>query len=67
MKFLTVVAWIFAVLSTGLITARVVGFFCYSERDKLQDHVRGFEKSYPVVWPGVVAIICWAWIAAGGL
>lgn len=67
MKFLDVTAWIFAMLSTGLIALRLVGIATYSDLHKLQDQLRGIQRTYPLKWPGVVAIVCWAWIVSGGL
>ena len=61
-KFLTIIAWIFAVLASGLLALRIVGFCCYSEWDRLRDNLKGVEASFPVTWPGIVAIVCWAWI-----
>lgn len=61
-SYLTTLAWIFGSLSTILIILRLLAFFTYSELDKLQDALRGGERTFPIFWPAVVSIVCWTWV-----
>lgn len=62
MKFITTLAWVFGSLSSLLLILRIVGFFAYSDIEKLCDNIQGKEKTFPVIFPGMIAIICWIWI-----
>lgn len=59
---ITILAWIFGILSTCFTVLRVYGFLTYSERDRMRDYMRGQNISYPVIIPGSIAIVCWVWI-----
>ena len=61
-KFITVLAWIFGSLSGLLVVARIIGFLSYSEYDKTVDAINGFTRTFPVVTPGIICIICVAWL-----
>lgn len=61
-EFVTVLAWIFGVISTGFVILRLIAWSLYSEIDKLQHTIRGVEATFPVVIPGTLAIFCWTWI-----
>jgi hypothetical protein len=60
--FITILAWIFGVLSTGFTLLRIIASMMYSELDKMRDNIRGITVTYPIKVPGAIAIICWAWI-----
>lgn len=60
--FITIIAWIFGVLSTIFTLARIYGYYTYSEMDELRDALKGQKATFPVVIPGSIAIICWAWV-----
>ena len=60
--FVTYLAWIFGVISSALVVIRVVGHLLYSETEKLQDLIRGFEMKFPITVPATIAIICWTWV-----
>ena len=67
MEFITILAWIFGALSTLYVgLTLVVGFlYRFTEKGRLQqtlDAYQGFRHTYPIIIPGVTAIICWAWI-----
>lgn len=63
MEFVTTLAWIFGVAATLLVVGRLVMSGRRTEMDRLRDHLDGVVTTYPVLWPTVVAIICWAWVA----
>lgn len=60
--FVTYLAWIFGVISSTLIVIRIVGNLLYSETEKLQDMIRGVERTFPITVPATIAIICWTWV-----
>ena len=60
--FFTVLAWIFGVASTFLVVLRVLGRLFYTELDMIHDMGRGLVRSFTIVKPLQVAIVCWAWI-----
>ncbi len=62
--FLHIIAWIFGVCSTLLLILRIVGAATYSKIDKLLDDIKGQKRSWPVMWPAIISIICWAFIIA---
>lgn len=67
MVFLTVLAWIFGVLSTLTVLLKIVLSLWYefSKSGQLQqtlDKLQGKRYSFPIIVPGTVAIICWVWI-----
>lgn len=61
-EFITVLAWIFGILSTIMTISRMIGFFSYSEIQKLVDAMDGVERTFPVIKCGSLAIFSWAWI-----
>lgn len=61
-QFVTVLAWVFGVLSTMLLVARIIGAITFTEKDRLRHAMRGEEVTFPMLWPSVIAIVCWAWI-----
>ena len=63
-SFFNMLAWVFGVLSTSLLIARLIGAATYSDLDKLCDSMRGVEMRWPVAIPGTIAIICWSWVIA---
>lgn len=62
MKFITNLAWVFGVLSTLLLIARIYGALTYTKFEKLIDQLNGVKASFPIKWPSLVAIVCWVWI-----
>lgn len=66
MKFVTVLAWIFGVGSSLLLVLSAWLTVSYeNSMEKNLDAIRGYQKSYPLFWPLMIAIVCWAWIIAG--
>jgi len=65
--FIDVLAWIFAIISTGFVALRLIGYAMYDDLDKLRDKLNGVEARFPIINGGIVAIICWAWIIASYL
>lgn len=60
--FITILAWIFGILSTGLVLLRITAGLLYTELDRLRDAARGFQVIFPIRFPLIVAIVCWVWI-----
>ena len=60
--FITTLAYIFGTVATFLIFTGFLGKYLCSERDKMLDNLRGFEKHYPVFWPIVISTVCWVWV-----
>lgn len=61
-EFITIIAWIFGVISTIITLARILGFFTYSEMQKTLDMINGIGRTFPIYKCGSLAIFCWAWI-----
>lgn len=66
-EFITILAWIFGVLSTLLVILRIVGFIYYNHTDagrldRLSDALSGVRGTFPILFPSIIAIICWVWI-----
>lgn len=61
-EFITILAWVFGVLSTIFTLARIYAFLNYSELEKMMDNLRGITMTFPIYKSGSLAIICWAWI-----
>ena len=61
-KFITVLAYIFGSLAGLLVVARVTAFMCYSEFDKTVDAIKGFRREFPIMTPGIICIVCVAWL-----
>ena len=68
MNFLTVLAWILGPLATLLAALSLYGSFTYHGSIEQKVHaMRGIEARWPYGVPAtVVAVVCWAWIIAGG-
>lgn len=64
LKFVTILAWIFGCTSTAFVLLRVIGYFTYTELDKLKDAMNGQVAKFPIIKPLILAIVCWAWIAS---
>ena len=62
LSFITILAWVFGILSAGYIIRRVSADFCYSNAQEMLDKGRGLTRAFPIVVPGIITIICWAWI-----
>lgn len=62
LTFLTILAWVFGVLAIGLIASRIYANYSYTELAKALDKARGINKTFPILRPGFVFIICLAWI-----
>lgn len=61
-EFITVLAWVFGVISSIITLARIIGFFNYSGIQKTIDELEGIERTFPIYKCGTLAIVCWAWI-----
>ena len=61
-EFITVLAWVFGVISSIITLARIIAFFNYSEMQKLLDEVQEIKRTFPIYKCGTLAIFCWAWI-----
>ena len=66
MTFINALAWIFGTMSLLLLVARLLALIGYSERDRLLDRMRGEEYTFPLTTPGIVVIVCGAWLLWGG-
>lgn len=62
MQFVTVLAWVFGISSSGLLVLRIIGMANYDELDKARDALRGMRATFPMLWPAVTAVVCWVWI-----
>lgn len=60
--FITTLAYIFGTFATLRVVARIIAACTYSETQKMIDTIDGVKRSFPVTWPGILAIICWVWI-----
>ena len=59
-EFLNALAWVFGVASTGPLIIRIVSGLCYTERKRLYDLITyGYERNFPLLWPSVIAVVCW--------
>jgi hypothetical protein len=62
--FLTLIAWVFAILST--VTTILISFtaYTYDEVDRLRDRMRGVRVKFNILPYALVMIISWCWIIA---
>ncbi len=62
--FITVLAWIFGVLSTFWTILRINGWIQYQINDhqRLRDQIRGVHRMFPIWTSGTIMIISWTWI-----
>lgn len=61
-KFVTVLAWIFGTLSLGLIVLRIIGAINYSKLEATLDQMQGRVVTFPLMKPGILFIVCVAWL-----
>ena len=61
-KFVTVLAWIFGTLSGLLVIGRIAGAMSYSNLERQLDLIRGRVVTFPVMKPGILFIVCVAWL-----
>lgn len=62
MEFFTVLACIFGIISSFVLVARIICWANYTEQQAMHDYMLGIKRKFPIFWPGVTAIICWAWV-----
>ncbi len=62
--FFNIIAWAFGIASTLLLFIRMKALWDYSEYDAVRDSMRGIRRVFPMKWPAMLALICWAWIIA---
>ena len=62
MQFVSMLAWVFGVAATALLVLRIIGLATYREIDGVRDALKGRRATFPILWPAVTAIVCWAWI-----
>lgn len=60
--FLNIIAWVIGLGSTIFLIGRIIAAFSYSEMDKLIDKIKGVTRTFPIMWPAIVSLICWAFI-----
>lgn len=61
-KFITILACVFGTLSFIFMSLRIIGYLTYTELDETLDKLKGFKREFPIVYPGIVFIICFCWI-----
>lgn len=66
MTFITIVAWIFGILFTLTLIARILAAATYTDTQRLIDRAAGIRRQFPVAIPFFVAVVCWVWIFTGG-
>lgn len=64
MIFLNIIAWVVGIASSIVLLLRILGAATYSEVDQIRDKMNGIRRTWPVMWPGLIALICWAFIIA---
>ena len=62
--FLHIIAWVLGICSTLLLILRIIGALTYSKTDELIDKLKGQKTTYPIIWPSIISVICWAFIIA---
>jgi hypothetical protein len=60
--FVGTLAFIFGILSTLLVIGRICAWSFYDETEEMRDRIRGVRAEFPVMYPSIVAIICWTWV-----
>lgn len=63
-NFLNILAWIFLVLSGGLVVLRIWAAYNYSELEEALDRYKGVQASFPIMKPSMIFIICASWLVA---
>lgn len=62
--FFNIIAWALGIASTLLLILRILCFWTYSDLEAAKDSLRGVRRVFPMKWPAMLALICWAWIIA---
>jgi len=62
--FFKIIAWVLGIGSSLLLILRILGALSYSEIDQLRDQMNGVRRTWPLTWPAVISLICWAFIIA---
>lgn len=60
--FITITAWALGVVSTILVVLRIFAAASYTELERTFDEARGIRKTWPIIFPSALALICWSWI-----
>lgn len=66
MVFLDYTAWTGIILFSALIVLRVFTWYLYmqSDRAQMRDLLDGIERTFPIVSPTIVIIVCALWLIA---
>ena len=62
MPFITVLAWGFGIGASLLIVIRIMAAIDYSFDKEVRNAMLGKAASFSIVYPSIVAFVCWAWI-----
>jgi len=62
MTFLHIIAWIVGIGASIVLALRILGALTYSETDELIDKMNGVRRTWPMTWPAIISLICWAFI-----
>ena len=61
-KFITNMAWVTLVLSLLFIIVQVGNTVMYSDMDRLQDKIKGYERTWPIRKPVLLVILSAVWL-----
>lgn len=62
--FFHIIAWVLGVGASLLLVIRLFFALTYSETERILDKMNGKVVTFPVKWPAIVALVCWAYIIA---
>jgi hypothetical protein len=63
----TIVSIVFGIMSTFVVVVRLIQAAIYDEVDKIVDQAKGLTRTFPLLKPTIVMILCWAWVIAVGI
>jgi hypothetical protein len=62
--FFKIIAWVLGIGSSLLLIFRIIGAATYTQIDELRDQMNGIKRTFPIMWPAIIALVCWAFIIA---
>jgi len=63
-EFITILAWVFGVISSLVLVLRIYLFYDYDEIAEFRDAMKGMKRTFPITIPASISIICLAWLFA---
>lgn len=60
--FLNIIAWAIGSFSIIVLIFRIIGALTYTKLDEMYDKLNKVKRTFPIMWPAIVTLICLAFI-----